>query len=216
MVAHRRVCLPVGARLWQPGGPSKLDLAGVLVGLLAARYPDRQFHLAGDAAYAGKTLRGLPERVSVTTRLRSDAALYALPGPRRPGQRGRPRLKGDRLPELIVLAALVRVRWRQAAVWCYDTKHPKQLASLVCLWPTVFGAQPVRVVLVRPVGAPDGSATAAPKTSSLRRSGPTTASRPGCGRWWSRRSPIWATRGCCAAGAGCCTASGRCSAPLGC
>jgi hypothetical protein len=43
---------------------------------------------------------GLPERVSVTTRLRSDAALYAPPGPRRPGQRGRPRVKGDRLPEL--------------------------------------------------------------------------------------------------------------------
>jgi DDE superfamily endonuclease len=156
MVAHRRVCLPVGARLWQPGGPSKLDLAGALVGLLAARYPDRQFHLAGDAAYAGKTLRGLPERVSVTTRLRCDAALYALPGPRRPGQRGRPRVKGDRLPELIVLAALVRVRWQQAVVWCYGTRHTKELASLVCLWPTVFGAQPVRVVLVRPIGAPDG------------------------------------------------------------
>jgi hypothetical protein len=55
-----------------------------------------------------------------------------------------------------VLAALVRVRWRQAVVWCYGTKHTKQLASLVCLWPTVFGTQPVRVVLVRPVGAPDG------------------------------------------------------------
>jgi hypothetical protein len=27
LVPHRRVCLPVGARLWQPGGPSKLDLA---------------------------------------------------------------------------------------------------------------------------------------------------------------------------------------------
>jgi DDE superfamily endonuclease len=156
MVAHRRVCLPVGARLWQPGGPSKLDLASVLVGLLAARYPDRQFHLTGDAAYAGKALRGLPQRVSVTTRLRSDAALYALPGPRRPGQRGRPRVKGDRLPELIVLAALVRVRWQQAVLRCYGTKHTKELASLVCLWPTVFGGQPVRVVLVRPIGSPDG------------------------------------------------------------
>jgi hypothetical protein len=156
LVPHRRVCLPVGARLWQPGGPSKLDLASVLVGLLAARYPDRQFHLTGDAAYAGKTLRGLPERVSVTTRLRSDAALCALPGPRRPGQRGRPRVKGERLPELIMLAALVRVRWQQVVLWCYSTKHTKELASLVCLWPTVFGAQAVRVVLVRPVGSPDG------------------------------------------------------------
>jgi hypothetical protein len=154
-VAHRQVCLPVAARLWQPGGPSKLDLAGVLVGLLAARYPDRQLHLTGDVAYAGKTLRGLPARVTVTTRLRCDAALHALPGPRRPGQRGRPRVKGERLPELIVLAALTRVRWQPATVCCYGARRTVAIAGRVCLWPTVFGAQPVQVVLVRSPGAAD-------------------------------------------------------------
>jgi hypothetical protein len=119
----------------------------------AARWSADQLGLA---AYAGKTLRGLPARVSVTTRLRSDAALHALPGPRRPGQRGRPRVKGERLPELIVLAALVKVRWQPATVCCYGTRRTVALASLVCLWPTVFGAQPVQVVLVRSPGAPDG------------------------------------------------------------
>jgi hypothetical protein len=157
-VAHRQVCLPTLARLWQPRQPGrgKLDLACELVSLIAGRYPDRQVHLVGDAAYAGKTLRRLPKQVTVTTRLRADAALHALPGPRQPRQRGRPRVKGERLPELIVLAALVAIRWQQTPVRCYGQTRTKELASLVCLWPTVFGAQPVRVVLVREPGAPDG------------------------------------------------------------
>jgi hypothetical protein len=157
-VAHRQVCLPVGARLWQPRQPGrgKLDLALELVGLVANRYPDRAVHLVGDAAYAGKTLRGLPRQITVTTRLRADAALYALPGPRRAGQRGRPRVKGERLPELIVLAGMVATRWQQVQVRAYGHRRTKELTSLVCLWHTVFGAQPVRVVLVRPVGVPDG------------------------------------------------------------
>jgi hypothetical protein len=157
-VAHRQICLPVLCRLWQPRHPgrSKLDLACALVSLIAGRYPNRQIHLVADAAYAGKTLRRLPKQVTVTTRLRADAALYALPGPRQPGQRGRPRVKGNRLPELIVLAAMTGVRWEQTRVCCYGRAQAKELASLVCLWPTVFGAQPVRVVLVRAPGAPDG------------------------------------------------------------
>jgi hypothetical protein len=157
-VAHRQVCLPVLCRLWQPRqrGRSKLDLACELVGLVCDRYPDHTVHLTGDAAYAGKALRGLPTKVTVTTRLRADAALYGLPGPRRPGQRGRPRSKGERLPELIMLAGMTRVAWHTARVRCYGRTRTKQLASLVCLWPTVFGARPVQVVLVRAPGAPDG------------------------------------------------------------
>jgi hypothetical protein len=49
-----------------------------------------------DAAYAGKELARLPATVTWTTRLRKDAALYELPGPRT-GRRGRPRVKGTRL-----------------------------------------------------------------------------------------------------------------------
>jgi hypothetical protein len=113
-------------------------------------------HLVGDTAYAGKILRGLPRQVTVTTRLRADAALYALAGPRRPGQRGRPRRKGERLPELIVLAGMVAISWQQTQVRCYGQRRTKELTSLVCLWYAVFGARPVQVVLARPPGAPDG------------------------------------------------------------
>jgi hypothetical protein len=43
------------------------------------------------------------------------------------------------------------------------------------------------------------SAIAAPGTASATPSGPITACRRGCGRWWSSRSPIWPTPGRCAA-----------------
>ena len=63
-VAHRQVCLPVLARLWQPRQPghAKLDLACELVGLLASRYPDRQVHLVGDAATPAGRCVGSPSR----------------------------------------------------------------------------------------------------------------------------------------------------------
>jgi hypothetical protein len=41
-------------------------------------------------------------------------------------------------------------------VRCYGQTRTKTLHSLVCLWPTVFDAQPVRVALVRAPAAPDG------------------------------------------------------------
>jgi hypothetical protein len=154
---QRAVCLPVLARLWRPHQPgrSKLDLACALVGLVAERDPDRRIHLVGDAAYAGRTLRKLPASVTATTRLRADAALYQLPPPRT-GRAGRPRTKGDRLPELTVLAALVKVRWQQATVRCYDREQIVDLACWRCLWYGAFGRQPAQVVLVRPPGRVDG------------------------------------------------------------
>ena len=81
--------------------------------MVAERYPDRSVHLVADAAYAGRALRELP--ASVTVRMRADAALHQLPPPRT-GKPGRPRSKGDRLPELIVIAALTATRWQPALV----------------------------------------------------------------------------------------------------
>jgi hypothetical protein len=156
-VPQRAVCLPVVCRLWRPKQPdrTKLALAVELVALVAGRYPNRQIHLVGDAAYAGKTLRDLPARVTVTTRLRADAALYEL-APPPTGKPGRPRTKGKRLPELIVLAALTRVRFKPAVVACYGERKLVEVACWRCQWYGTFGPRPVQVVLVRAPGAPDG------------------------------------------------------------
>lgn len=125
-IPHRRVCLPVGARLWRPRHPeaTKQHLARTLLEQLAGRYPQRVVHAICDGAFIGKTMRALPANVTITARLRADAALYALPAPRQPGQRGRPRRKGDRLPELIWLAGLVATPFKHAEVWCYAKPRP--------------------------------------------------------------------------------------------
>jgi DDE superfamily endonuclease len=155
--APRAVCLPILARLWLPGDPdhTPLLLARALLDQVTTHVGDRPVHLVGDAAYIGKPLRGLPAHVTVTARLRCDAALYQ-PAPSPTGRPGRPRVKGDRLPELIVLAAMTRYQWTPVQVHCYGKTLDREVLALRCLWYGALGGQPVQVVLSRPVGAPDG------------------------------------------------------------
>ena len=92
----RPVCLPVAARLWRPKtGASKVELAASMLRWLAVCL-NRPLHVVADAAYHGKALRHLPERITVTTRLPANAVLYDL-APPPTGRRGRPALKGARL-----------------------------------------------------------------------------------------------------------------------
>jgi hypothetical protein len=154
---RRAICLPILARLWTPGDAdhTPLQLARELLDLVVAHVGTRPVHLVGDAAYVGTPLQGLPAHVTVTARLRADAALYQ-PAPPPTGRRGRPRVKGDRLPELIVLAALTRYRWTPLTLRCYGQTQQREVLAIHCLWYGALKAQPVQVVLSRPVGAPDG------------------------------------------------------------
>jgi hypothetical protein len=156
-VLTRAVCLPILARLWIPGEPDRtpLILARELVDLASGHLGQRPVHLVGDAAYIGKPLRGLPAHVTVTARLRADAALYA-PAPPRTGRPGRPRRKGNRLPALIVLAAMTRYQWTAVQVRCYGKTLDREVLAIGCLWYGALNGQPVQVILSRPVGAPDG------------------------------------------------------------
>jgi DDE superfamily endonuclease len=123
--------------------------------LICAHDPDRRIHLICDATYAGKALAGLPAQVQVTTRLRCDAALYQ-PAPPPTRRRGRPRVKGSRLPDLEVLAGMVTTPFALHNVTRYGRCGIAAVAHFTCLWPSVFGARPVHVVLVRDPSAPDG------------------------------------------------------------
>lgn len=153
----RAVCLPILARLWLPGDPDRtpLQLARELVDLVTGHLGDRPVHLVGDAAYIGKPLRGLPTHVTVTARLRADAALYAPPPPPS-GRPGRPRVKGDRLSALVVIAAMTRYQWTPVRVRCYGKTLKREVLAIGCLWYGALGGQLVQVVLSRPVGVPDG------------------------------------------------------------
>ncbi|MGH3756118.1 MAG: IS701 family transposase, partial [Pseudonocardiaceae bacterium] len=149
----RPVCLPVLFRLWKPKGVTKLVLARQLVDTLAERYPGRKIHVVADAAYATRELRSLPAQVTVTSRLRRNAALYDL-APPRTGKRGRPRLKGKRLGAPADLAAAAS--WRKVIVTRYGRDEQVWAVERRCLWYGALGCQQVRLVLVREAGRDHG------------------------------------------------------------
>ena len=144
----RPVAVPVMARLVIKGSnpESRLWLARRMAEQLAAALPGRRIRVVADSAYAGRELKGLPAAISWTTRLRKDAALHAVP-PARTGRPGRPRVKGDRLPSLAKMAAAAQ--FSQVTVARYGRTETVAAAVVTCLWYSVFGSEPVTVVIVR-------------------------------------------------------------------
>jgi hypothetical protein len=155
----RPVGLPILLRLFRPRDdrhperPSQPELARTLIDMVLARFPARVVELVMDGAYATKAWRGLPDRVTVTTRMRANAAVFAL-APPRTGKRGRPALKGARLASLAQLAA--------SAIFAPVTitgpdgrRRVEHVWRTTCLWYGPFHTRPVVIMLIR---KPDRSA----------------------------------------------------------
>ena len=130
---------------------SRLWLARRMTQKLADALPGRTIHVTADSAYAGEALKKLGKQVTWTTRLRKDAALHGLP-PQRTGKRGRPRLRGNRLPKLAALAATAA--FAQVTVTRHGKTETVHATAVSCLWYSVFGTRPVQVILVRDRSAP--------------------------------------------------------------
>src|SRR6266849_11181510 len=124
----RQVCLPVLFRLHIPkSSASKTEQARAMVDLLARALPGRTVHVVGDALYRGPAWRGLPARVTFTTRLAANAVLYG-PEPPRTGKRGHPAWKGQRLGSAAEIAAAAT--WRRTRVTRYGTTETVALAVI--------------------------------------------------------------------------------------
>ena len=146
--------------------PKKLtDRARQIVLQLRRWLPNRALVLVGDSSYAALALlhfcQSLTQPVTLITRLRLDAALYEPAPPREPGQNGRPRIKGKRLPTLKELLGRPDGDWTKTAVAWYDgSTRTVELISQTAVWyspgkPTV----PIRWVLIRdPLGKFDPQA----------------------------------------------------------
>jgi DDE superfamily endonuclease len=145
---RRPVAIPALAKLVikDTSSASRLWLARRMAEAIAGALPGRHIRVVADSAYAGGELKKLPARVTWTTRLRKDAALYGLP-PGRTGRRGRPRTRGDRLSSLDGLAATTA--FTQVTVTRYGKAATISAAAVTCLWPSVFGTRPVTVVVIR-------------------------------------------------------------------
>jgi hypothetical protein len=82
---------------------------------------------------------------TVVSRLRKDAALWTVPGPRAPGQRGRPRIYGkDRID--LAKRAGQRRGWSQGVFDLYGKPTVKRYKTFLATWGPVGGV--IRVVLV--------------------------------------------------------------------
>lgn len=129
--------------------PTKLALARELLALVAGWAADRTVYAVVDSAYAARPLlEGRPANVHVLSRLRPDAALWARPGRRRPGQRGRPRKRGHRLPTPKAMAA-TRRRWDPLPLTLYGRPVTPLVFGCTALWYGALRDQPVRIVVVR-------------------------------------------------------------------
>jgi hypothetical protein len=119
-------------------------------------YPEREIVAVADRAYASLKLlercRKLRNPITFITRLRLDAALYEPAAPRRPHQRGRPRLKGERLPNLSEVAEDPNTVWKLTTIanWYGERERMVEISSNTAVWySTGLFAVPVRWVLVR-------------------------------------------------------------------
>jgi hypothetical protein len=115
--------------------------------------PDRRLVFVTDSGFAAiELLAAVHRQVCIITRLRLDANLFSPAPSRRRSQRGRPRLKGRRLPKLSAVLASKKTIWRPVVVsqWYNDQQRKLLTATGTAVWynagkPPV----PIRWVLVR-------------------------------------------------------------------
>lgn len=124
------------------------ELAAELIKVLADALPERRILVVGDSAYTnGSIIRGRPKNVTVVGRSRLDAALYAPPPARRPGQMGRPRVRGAALPS--PAKQIAKARWKRVEVTVYGRTVKLRVVVIDALWYVAARSALVRLVVVR-------------------------------------------------------------------
>ena len=134
-------------------GQTLLDRARQAIRLVKRWLPDREIRIVADNSYSAlEWLATVSQWATVITRLRLDAAFYEPAELREPGQRGRPRKKGKRLPTLAHVAQDETTSWQRVQVeqWYGQGRREIEVASDTAVWfhsgkPVV----PIRWVLIR-------------------------------------------------------------------
>ena len=137
--------IPIHVRLHRKGESNLLQLADAMMREILDWLPDRHFRLTGDGFYA--TMAGYElSRTYMTSRIRHDAAIYALK-PKRSRKRGRPREKGRRLPIPSEMAKTIR-NWKKLRVNIRGRTQERLIYTRKVLWYKV-SKHPVLLVICR-------------------------------------------------------------------
>ena len=97
----------------------------------------RQVIAVADSSFSViELLRDVKAHLRVIARLRLDARLYEPPPPRRPGKRGKPPLKGARLPTLNERLVDPATPWRRVTIrgWYGKTERRLDIVSGTAIW----------------------------------------------------------------------------------
>jgi DDE superfamily endonuclease len=118
--------------------------------------PHRAVIVVADSSFAVLTLldalRHLAQPITMITRLRLDAALYQPAPGRTPGQMGRPRRKGKRLPTLQQVLLNATTSWTTVTIagWYRELQRTIEVVSKTAVWyHTGMPPVPIRWVLIR-------------------------------------------------------------------
>jgi hypothetical protein len=121
--------------------------------LQVARWlPGRRLVAVADSSFSAiALLRDLAPHLTVVTRLRLDACLCQPPPPRRPRTRGRPPVKGARLPSPAERLRNRRTPWRRVSLdgWYGRSTRRLDIATGTALWHHPGMRVAIRWVLVR-------------------------------------------------------------------
>jgi len=118
--------------------------------------PQRKLVVVADASFAVIELLGrmarLANPVCMITRFRLDAALYKPTPQRKPGQKGRGRKKGARLPTLEHVLCAKKTTWQRVTIrnWYGEARRTVEIVSGTAVW-YHSGLAPVSIrwVLIR-------------------------------------------------------------------
>jgi len=114
---------------------------------------DRRVVVVADSSFAAlELIAAIRRHVCLITRLRLDANLFESAPERQPGQRGRPRLKGKRLPKLSAVLTDPSTAWTgiTMAEWYGGQRRALEYVSGIAVW-YASGLPPAKIrwVLVR-------------------------------------------------------------------
>jgi hypothetical protein len=150
-------CLPILFRLYlnkkkaakhRRAYRTRPELAVEVLEVLCKHRRNKRFHAIADSAYGGKSvLAHLPANCDLTSRLVKDARLHEAPPERKPGQRGRSRVRGNKLP---TPQEMLAGRCRRVTLDIYGRREAARLAD-VCARVFAVPDRPLRVVAVEAI-----------------------------------------------------------------
>jgi hypothetical protein len=129
------------------------DRARQAILLIKRWLPNFDLVFVGDSSFAVlDLLTAVKDQVTMVSRLRLDAALYKCAAAKKPGQMGRPRKKGIRLPTLQAVKDNPKTKWKRVTIkhWYGEENRKIEIVSGKCVWyHTGKEAVPIRWVIIR-------------------------------------------------------------------